>query len=93
MRTMLMAALLLAACGQPPGDFHDAFSTSAKEACVATATNKGSPANKIEPYCTCFVAQFDGLTAQEKMNLGANSPKVRDAAVACRLKVFGPDPA
>jgi hypothetical protein len=84
----LIGLLMLAACGNAQFEkgFNEAFEKSARESCMSSAAKSGAPADQIAPYCTCFVDQLKGLSAQEKMKLDPNSPKVAQAVEACRPK-------
>lgn len=87
----VLGLLALAACGNPQFEegFNKAFEKSAKESCAASAQKAGAPADRIEPYCTCFVGQLSGLTAQQKMKLNPNAPEITAAANACLAQTQG----
>lgn len=81
----VLGLLALAACGSPQFDegFNQAFEKSTKESCVKSAQKAGAPAERVEPYCSCFVGQLSGLSVQDKMKLNPNSPQITAAANTC----------
>jgi hypothetical protein len=91
-----IALACLAGCGQIGGNsanstfnqsFNASFDKSTHDSCVTSATGGGAPAATAETYCSCFVAQFDKLTVQQKMALNANSPEVTQAATTCKAQL------
>ena len=80
-------ALMLVGCDQASKGFekgfNEQFAKSTHDSCVKSAVEHGAPADRAEPYCTCFVQQFDKLTAQEKMKLNPSSPELAAAAKVC----------
>lgn len=87
----VLGLLALAACGNPQFEegFNQAFEKSTKEACVASAQKAGAPADRVEPYCSCFVGQLSGLSAQDKMKLDPNGPQIAAAAKTCLAQTQG----
>lgn len=87
----VLGLLALAACGNPQFEegFNQAFEKSTKESCVTSAQKAGAPADRIEPYCSCFVGQLTGLSAQDKMKLNPNSPQITAAANTCIAQTQG----
>jgi hypothetical protein len=88
-----IALACLAGCGQGGGNstlsqsFNTSFDKSTHDSCVSSATSNGAPAATAETYCSCFVAQMDKLTVQQKMALNASSPEVTQAATACKAQL------
>jgi len=92
----VLAATALAGCGQIGGNsanstfsqgFNTSFDKSTHDSCVTSATGGGASAAMAENYCSCFVAQFDKLTVQQKLALNVNSPEVTQAATACKAQL------
>ena len=84
------AGVSLAGCGgQNDAKFNAAFDKSAHDSCMTSFTEKGGPADKAEPYCTCVVKEADKLSTQDKMTLGMHQDKMTAIAQTCIAQITG----
>jgi hypothetical protein len=59
---------------------------------MTSFTQKGGPADKAEPYCSCVVKEADKLSTQDKLTLGLHQDKMTAIAQTCVAQITGQTP-
>jgi len=83
---LALLSISASGCDAYKKSFNQAFDKSTHDSCVTSAISHQAAPDAAERYCSCMVAQLQGLSIQEKQSLNPSSDKVQQAVAHCKAQ-------